>query len=199
MTTPTLHPLAADYLARLRQSGRGLPRGRLHELVADIESHLAEAITPEMSDAEALTVLDRLGDPGEIIEAERPQRAAVDDPRGTHEWAAIVLLLLGGFVFGVGWLAGVILLWSSRAWKTWEKWLGTLVIPGGLASVPIVGLVGSSTEGCYSTSGGLQHCTGGPSTLHQILSIVLLFVVVLGPIATAIFLARRAKVPAALR
>jgi hypothetical protein len=34
----------------------------------------------------------------------------------------------------VGWLAGLVLLWSSRAWTTRDKWIGTLVIPGGLAT-----------------------------------------------------------------
>ena len=43
-------------------------------------------------------------------------------PRRTTKWAAIILLLFGGFIFGVGWLAGLILLWSSRAWTTREKW-----------------------------------------------------------------------------
>ena len=34
MTTDTLHPLAADYLQRLRRAGRGLPFGRRRELLA---------------------------------------------------------------------------------------------------------------------------------------------------------------------
>ena len=42
MTTDTLHPLAAGYLARLRRAGRGLPPGRLPELLAEIEGHLRE-------------------------------------------------------------------------------------------------------------------------------------------------------------
>jgi hypothetical protein len=49
------------------------------------------------------------------------------------EAAALVLLLLGGFVFGVGWIVGLVLLWSSSVWTWWEKLLGTLIVPGGLA------------------------------------------------------------------
>ena len=84
MTTDTLHPLAAEYLERLRRAGRGLPPGRRRELLAEIEGHLSEAIDPGASDAQALTVLDRLGDPEAIIAAETPQRTSsrsVAEPR----------------------------------------------------------------------------------------------------------------------
>jgi hypothetical protein len=133
MTAISLHPLAADYLERVRRAGQGVPHDRLRELLADIQAHLAEAIDPEASDAEALTLLDRLGEPEEIIAAERPDATMSEDGRGTRMWAAIFLLLLGGFVFGLGWIAGLILLWSSRAWSIMDKLIGTFVIPGGLA------------------------------------------------------------------
>jgi HAAS len=100
MTTTTLHPLAADYLERLERAARRLPRGERRDLVEEISAHLSEATNPDMSDAEALTVLDRLGDPEDIVEAQEP-----DEPvgrRGTHEWATIFLLLLGGFLFVFG-------------------------------------------------------------------------------------------------
>jgi hypothetical protein len=194
MSTDTLHPLAAEYLNRLRRAGRGLPRGRLKELIAEIEGHLSEAISPESSDAEALTVLDRLGEPEEIIEAEQPQAVAPRDRRGTHEWAAIVLLLFGGFFFGFGWLVGVILLWSSRAWTTSDKWIGTLIIPGGLATLLIALLPLGSSETCTGgPPGAPERCTGGPSTGHDILSIVIIAILVLAPIFTAVYLARRAE------
>jgi hypothetical protein len=200
MSTHTLHPLAADYLNRLRRAGRGLPRSRLKELAAEIEEHLSEAIGPEASDAEALTVLDRLGEPEEIIEAEEPRSAARQDTPGTREWAAIILLLFGGFIFGVGWLVGLVLLWSSRAWTTLDKWIGTLIFPGGLAVVVFVGLLAvgttsSSNSGfCYETAAGRMHCSGAASGGGpDILAIVLLAVVVLAPLATAVYLARRAR------
>ena len=53
--------------------------------------------------------------------------------RGTREWAAIFLLLFGGFALGIGWVVGLVLLWSSRAWSTLDKLVGTFVLPGGLA------------------------------------------------------------------
>jgi hypothetical protein len=91
MTTTTLHPLAADYLARLESAARRLPSGERRELVEEIRAHLREATDADMSDAEALTALERLGEPGEIVDAQRPDEDLAADPRGIHEWAAIFL------------------------------------------------------------------------------------------------------------
>lgn len=199
MTTQTLHPLAADYLQRLRRAGRGLPPGRQRELLAEIEGHLSEAIDPSGSDAEALTVLDRLGEPEAIIAAEAPQLDVLPEGRGTREWAAILLLLLGGFIVGIGWLVGLILLWASRAWSTRDKWVGTLLIPGGLATSVFIGLIvlGTATKQvCYGVAGGAEHCSNaagqsGPT----VLGVVVFAVLVLAPVVTAVYLARRATKP----
>ncbi|MGZ4180748.1 MAG: HAAS signaling domain-containing protein [Solirubrobacteraceae bacterium] len=67
MTTHTLHPLAAEYLERLRRAGRGLPSGRRRELLAEIEGHLSEAIEPGASDAQALTVLTSSASPRRLL------------------------------------------------------------------------------------------------------------------------------------
>jgi hypothetical protein len=185
MTTQVLHPLAAEYLDRLRTAAKRLPRGRRDELIADIEVHLAEAVAPDAGDAEALTVLDRLGTPEEIVAAELPETSGPVDARGVHEWTAIFLLLFGGFFFGVGWIIGLIALWSSRCWNTWEKLLGTLVVPGGWATM-FFALVTTAS-------------TGHQSTGRQILGVALFAFFVLGPPFTAVFLAIRAKTPPSLR
>ncbi len=197
MTTDTLHPLAAEYLQRLRRAGRGLPGGRLRELLAEIEGHLSEAIDPSASDAQALTVLDKLGGPEAIIEAETPDPDELPARGGIKEWAAIILLLIGGFILGVGWVAGLVLLWNSRAWTTREKWIGTLVIPGGLATSVLIGLflTGTPTKTlCKGIAGGLGHCTNsaGQSIASPILGVAVFAFLVLTPIATSIYLARRA-------
>jgi hypothetical protein len=197
MTTDTLHPLAAEYLQRLRRAGRGLPPGRRRELLAEIEGHLSEAIDPGASDAQALTVLDKLGEPEAIIAAETPHQDELPQGRGTREWAAIILLLLGGFIFGVGWFVGLVLLWSSRAWTARDKWIGTLVIPGGLATSALIGLIaiGAPTKRiCSRVPSGGQHCTNaaGQSIPSSTLGVVIFALLVLAPIATSIYLARRA-------
>jgi hypothetical protein len=215
MTERALHPLAGDYLRRLRQAGRHLPPDRWQDLLSEIEAHLSEAIPLGASDHEALEVLERLGPPGDIVEAEQPAPQAPEDRRGLREWAAVILLPLGGFAFGVGWLAGLILLWSSRLWTTRDKLIGTLVIPGGLAtslfvffglSVALAGTTeagncsGFATEVNPATGAvirpGTFHChpaNVGPGTATTVLFIALAVVLLLGPIVSAVYLARRAR------
>jgi hypothetical protein len=195
MTTDTLHPLAADYLERLRHAGRGLPPGRLQELLAEIEGHLSEAIAPSASDAQALTVLDKLGAPEAIIAAETLDPDAPPSRRGAREWAAIILLLLGGFIFVVGWFAGLALLWTSRTWNTRDKWIGTLVVPGGLATSVLIGvlvLVPPRKRICSVVAGGARHCTNAAGAGSHVLGVVVFALLLLAPIMTAVHLARRA-------
>ena len=54
-------------------------------------------------------------------------------------------------------------------------------------------VVSASTETCSSLNGGVQHCTGGASTLRNIVGIALFAFCLLGPICTAVYLARRAR------
>ncbi len=193
MTTITLHPLATAYLERLERAARGLPRAERRELVEEINAHLAEATDPAMSDAEVLTVLDRLGEPEDIVAAQSPDQPTSRRGPGTAEWGAIVLLLAGGFIVGVGWIVGLVLLWSSRAWNVRDKLLGTLIVPGGLVAAPVALLDLSTVQKCTSLNGVTQHCTPGASTIHTIISIVVFAFLVLGPIFTAVYLARRAR------
>lgn len=195
-----MHPLAASYLERLRRAGRRLPRGQLQELLDDIEGHLAEAIEPAMSDAEVLTVLDRLGEPDAIVAAEASEPDDQPAPRTAREWVAILLLLLGGFLVGIGWVGGLVLLWSSRAWTTREKWLGTLVVPGGLAASVVIGLIAigaASRQICRTRTTvrnasitALQHCVPAAGHAPSILGIAAFAVLVIAPTAVAIRLAR---------
>jgi hypothetical protein len=185
MTTATLHPLAAQYLKRLRRSARRLSHARRRELLADIEAHLRDAVAPSAADSEARAALDRLGDPDEIIDSEWHDGDGPGRRRGAHEWAAIVLLLFGGFIAGVGWLVGVALLWSSHAWTMSEKLIGTLVIPGGLGLWAVWVTV-------------IHHiiwngASASPSLLLQVVFYALLLVLVIAPVVTMVFLARRAR------
>jgi len=157
---------------------------------------LSEAIDPSASDAQALTALDKLGEPEAIIAAEAPDPDELSNRRGTKEWATIILLLFGGFILGFGWVAGLVLLWSSRAWITRDKWIGTLVIPGGLATSVFIGLIaiGAPSEKiCSLTVAGVQHCTTAVGQSTPILGVAVFAVLVLAPIATSVYLARRAS------
>ena len=199
MSISTLHPRAEEYLRRLERAARSLPGNRRRELVSEIESHLIEAIPPGASELQALDVIERLGSPGEIVEAELPLRSRSEDRRTWREWTAVFLLPLGGFLFGVGWIVALILLWSSRAWTTRDKWIGTLVIPGGIATGVLAFLALAMAGGskcvsvAYSGTPVATHCSAGRGTGVDALLLLLLAVLVIAPIVSAVYLARRAR------
>jgi hypothetical protein len=196
MSTSSLHPVATAYLQQVRREGRDLPGDRLAELMVDLEEHLAAAIPADASDEDACEVLARFGEPREIVAAERPESMVPAEHRGPREWAAIFLLLFGFIAAGVGWVVGVVLLWRSRAWTTRDKLVGTLVLPGGLFLTIVLLLLALGKprkEMCIHYGTSVARCThgsgGGPSTIVSIALILL----ALTPVATAVYLARRAR------
>ncbi|MEO9176707.1 MAG: hypothetical protein ABI317_14430 [Gaiellales bacterium] len=198
MIEDTPHPLAEDYLQRLRRAGRQLPPDRLRELLAEIEGHLSEAIPPGTSDRDAREVLARLGSPGDIVDAERPAGHGPVDRRSWRERAAVILLPLGGFALGVGWLVGLALLWRSRLWTTREKLIGTLIVPGGIATTVLVVVLTGTKRRCTELATATTtttHCTPstGSGAAATALKIALVVFCVLGPVVTAVYLARRAR------
>jgi hypothetical protein len=196
MSTSTLHPVATAYLQQVRREGRDLPGDRLAELLIDLEEHLSAAIPADASEEDAREVLHRFGDPREIIAAERPELIVTAERRGTREWAAVFLLLFGFFAAGVGWVVGLILLWRSRAWTTRDKLIGTLVLPGGLfmTGLLLVLALGRPHKAmCISYGTSVVHCTYGPSSGPSTHGSIALVLLALTPIATAVYLARRAR------
>jgi hypothetical protein len=196
MSTSTLHPVASAYLQRVRREGRDLPRDRLADLLIDLEEHLSTAIPADASEEDAREVLSRFGDPREIIDAERPELIVSAGRRGAREWAAIFLLLFGFIAAGVGWFVGVILLWRSRAWTTRDKLIGTLVLPGGLFATVLLLVLALGRPRklmCIHYGVGAAHCTAGPSSGPSTVGSIALVLLALTPIATAVYLARRAR------
>jgi hypothetical protein len=114
--------------------------------------------------------------------------------RGAHETTTIVLLLLGGFLFLIGWFVGVVLLWLSDVWSTRDKLLGTFVLPGGLVA-PLFGLG-------FGVSMTDTTCVNGSCTTHSghtgwgQLPWAFLFVALVAlPILVAVHLARTSREP----
>jgi hypothetical protein len=203
MNAATLHPLARDYLKRLKKAAAILPRARRKELLAEIESHLSEALPPGASEAEALNVLERLGEPAEIV-AEAGTGQTLAPRAGLNEWLAIPFLLVGGVIVPVlGWFVGVVLLWSSRIWTLRDKLIGTLVVPGGLAAAVflVLGVAGGTSSGCSggeivgqlgakaADTGNDCASSGGGVNYFALAGLVLLVVL---PVLTSIYLGRRA-------
>jgi hypothetical protein len=208
MNAATPHPLACDYLTRLKKAAAVLPRSRRGELLAEIESHLSEALPAGASETEALNVLERLGEPAEIVaEAGSGQASA---PRvGLNERLAVTLLLVGGFIFVVGWFVGVVMLWSSRAWTLRDKLIGTLVIPGGLATTVFLFMwAGASTGGSSGVcvvpvtrvgshgpkvANAVEKCVSSGGGVNYLALVLLGGGLVVLPILTSIYLSRRAS------
>jgi hypothetical protein len=197
--TRTPDQLIDDYLRRLDDELSDLPRARRREVVEEIAEHIEEARLEGAAETEASTrnLLDRLGDPAEIAADARERFGITPRRAGRGEVAALVLLLVGGFVFVVGWIVGVVLLWASDVWTSRDKIIGTLVLPGGLV-LPLYLAVGVGySRSCVASgsSGGptVTTCSGGPSTLAHAGLIALFVVLVLAPFASTLYLAWRMR------
>lgn len=127
----------ADYLRELATTARILPAVRRKELIEDVRSHIEVALAEGGQDPEAVrAVLAGLGQPREIVAAALVDGGAppVELRSGISglEITAILLLLFGAVLVGVGWLVGVLLLWASPRWTLTDKLLGALILPWGL-------------------------------------------------------------------
>jgi hypothetical protein len=203
MNDSSLHPFARDYLKRLKKVAKDLPRARRKELLEEIDAHLGEALPAGAGEVEALNVLERLGEPAQIVaEAESGSKRTPQARAGTRELLAVILLLFGGFLALVGWFVGLHLLWSSRIWTTRDKLIGTLLVPGGL--LPGLALAGAGVQTC---EGGIEpatrthpaseitHCTPDISPTLRAVMIVTFIALILLPIISAAYISRRAGRP----
>jgi Protein of unknown function (DUF1700) len=198
--TPEDH--VETYLRRLDHELRDLPRAARRDVLEEVSGHVEEARAEGAMETEAdvLNVLDRLGDPEEIAREAKERFGVRPRGGGAHEIAAIVLLLVGGFIAGIGWLVGLVLLWTSQAWTTRDKLIGTLVPPGGLAFVLVLwsGTLVAEGAGCVESldpSGAVTETTceqGAESGLAWLWFVVFVAITV-APIFTAIYLGRRMR------
>lgn len=158
------------YLSRLDAAAANLPPGQRAELLHEIREHIdaARAAGAAADEATVRTMLDRLGEPEDIVaaalessQAAGPVLVARRSSTGL-ELAAALLLTVGSFIPLIGWAVGAVLLWGSRRWSSREKLLGTLVVPGGPGMALWLGLfVGEScaSTGEFSDSGELIRMT----------------------------------------
>ena len=215
--------IVEEYLHRLDVAATALPMDRRAELVGEIADHIAQARSGgQAADGAALRdLLDRLGDPAEIVAEARdpgpdgsgygppgPYGPPADAyaapaqrmrrPRIGLEIAAVVMLTVGSLIPVLGWLTGAVLLWASRRFTLGEKLLATLVVPGGpFAALLLVGVAGQSCSSTSSTgSAGTTTCTGVALPLW--LGLPVLVVAVVGPFIVGGVLLKRAGDRAAL-
>jgi hypothetical protein len=145
--------LVRRYLAQLDAALQGVDSSRREEILAEVQGHLEEGRTEfDPDDTVSLrTLLDRVGDPAAIAaEAGAP-------PPGSRRWDvwAPWLIIFGFVVSGLGWIAGVLILWTSPTWSRRDKLIATIVPPVGLVAL-FFGLVATlrAAAGC-----------SGPATL----------------------------------
>src|SRR5215831_8131590 len=75
--------LVGDYLRELQIAAQRLPADRREELIEEITAHIAEARQSDDSPMAVRNILDRLGDPADIV------RAAADTPPGSPAWSGV--------------------------------------------------------------------------------------------------------------
>lgn len=141
-----------------------------------------------------------------MLALNRRAMVAMDEAR--KRIIAVVLLLIGAFIVPVvGWVVGVVLMWSSKAWTRGQKLLGTFVFPGGLGAVLFLWLIPVTlfTEVCTEVSdgdlvqvpavgsGAVSVCASSGTPAWLVIPVAAL--VALGPILVAVYLLRVAGSP----
>jgi uncharacterized membrane protein len=186
----TTDELIRDYLDDLDRELAGLPRAERREVMEDISAHIGElrADLPTESEANVRELLDRVGEPADIAADARERFGIQPRNRTWVEVTALMLLSIGSFTI-VGWFVGVVLLWISEVWRTRDKLLGTLVIPGGIGGLWIgAQTIGGTTEKCLDAT-----CTGGTSHSAEVFWIVLFSALAIASIATIVYLIVRLR------
>jgi uncharacterized membrane protein len=122
------------YMRQLKRTLAGLPRTQRKEILGEIHEHIDESLAHEHPENEqqVRAMLARIGDPYEIANEARRRSGIPTAKFGKREIAALILIPIGGLGYGIPWFLGVILLWTSYAWTTREKLIGTVVPPFGL-------------------------------------------------------------------
>ena len=169
--TTTSQRLVDDYLARLRAAAADLPTERRSDVLADIAEHIAAAQADGMTEeAQIRAVLDRLGEPADIVAAVAPvgwRAESREVGRGGVETAAVVLFLLAEVLFFfvplsvVAWIVAVVCLVRSRRWTPGEKWLaGGVLAPGFWVIFALAGMAFGGVSGEGSCEGEVRSVDG---------------------------------------
>ena len=170
--------LVRRYLAQLDAALRDVNASRREEIVAEVHGHIEQGRTELDPDdaASVRTLLNQVGDPAAIAaEAGAP-------PPGSRRWDAWApwLIIFGPVASGLGWIAGMLILWTSPTWSRRDQLIATFVPLAGLVAL-FFGLVGAlrAAAGCsgavtaLNASGG---CTTKGFTLPLGVAIVLVVV-----------------------
>lgn len=156
--------LIDEYLESVSRALDEAGVGAKHSIVEGLREHIENEIS-RRSDVDVRSLLGEIGSPSDIASAAGDGEP--NSPVGEwREWVAVVLVLLGGYVWGIGWVVGIILIWNSDAWRLRQKVLATFIVPGGLSAAWWWFLATSGPSGCTSAhSNGVtlfSHCVAAP-------------------------------------
>jgi uncharacterized membrane protein len=190
------HPLAIAWLERVERLASDLLPDARSELLADLREHLDAALATAPDTAAVASVLDRLGDPVDVVDAARSDtnvRDVPDVPDGLTgpEVGALAVLVLAGlsgiFVWPLTillWAIGIAIVAVSGRWRGGEI-LSMILLPIGWA-LPVLSMivpVSSSMGRCEVDSTGVETCTmqqsgfvGGPWVLVVLVAGLVLLV-----------------------
>ncbi len=163
--------LVRRYLAQLDEALRGVDAARRDEILTEVHEHIDEA-RAELDPDDAVGVrmlLSRVGDPAAIAaEAGAP-------PPGSRRWDAWApwLIIFGPIASGLGWIAGVLILWTSPTWRQRDKLIATVLPPIGLAAL-FIGVVTTLSGATTCSEHASAGCTTSKLTLPLAVSIVLI-------------------------
>jgi len=147
--------LVRRYLAQLDAALQGVDASRREEIRAEVHRNIEQRRTGlDRDDVATLrALLSRVGDPAAIA-----AKAGAPAP-GSRRWDAWApwLIIFGPVASGLGWVAGVLILWTSPTWSRRDKLIATFVPPAGLVAL-FFGLV--------ATLRAAAVCSGHIPALH---------------------------------
>ena len=136
--------LVRRYLAQLDAALRGVDATRREEIRAEVHRHIEQGRTGLDRDdvASVRALLSRVGAPAGIA------AKAGAPPPGSGRWDAWApwLIIFGPVASGLGWIAGVLILWTSPTWSQRDKLIATFVPLAGLVAL-FFGLVAALRAG----------------------------------------------------
>jgi hypothetical protein len=151
-TTSEADKLVQRYLARLDAALQGIDASRREEILADVREHIEqgrdELDTDDAVDVRAL--LNRVGDPAAIA-----AEAGAPSP-DSRRWDVLApwLIIFGPVASGLGWVAGIVILWTSPTWSQRDKVIATVLSPVGLVAL-FFGLVATLSAAAGHTGKGV--------------------------------------------
>ena len=162
--------LVRRYLTQLDAALQGVEASRRQEILAEVHEHIEEqrtGIDPDDT-ASVRTLLDKVGDPAAIA-----AEAGAPSP-GSRRWDAWApwLIIFGPIASGLGWVAGLLILWPSPTWSRRDKLIATVVPLAGLVAL-FFGLVAALGGSAACPGHAAAGCTAKGITLPPAVAILL--------------------------